>query len=146
MNNNDIVKAGLLVIRDNRMLLCRKNRDTDLLIVPGGKLDPGETDEACLHREVAEELGPTLRIQNLVYIGTYRDVAAGAEHRIVEVRLYRGDLSAEPAPHAEIAELIWFAPTDDTTRLSATLRNKILPDLLRQGILRLDPHPRPEAQ
>ncbi|MDZ4799027.1 MAG: NUDIX domain-containing protein [Bryobacteraceae bacterium] len=133
--STDIVKAGLLVIRDNRMLLCRKSRDTSLLIVPGGKLDPGESDEACLRREVAEELGPTLEIQNITYTGTYRDVAAGAEHRTVEVRLYQGDLSSEPAPHAEIAELIWFAPTDDPSQLSATLRNKILPDLLQRGIL-----------
>ncbi len=131
---SDIIKAGLLVIRDGRMLLCRKNRDTSLLIVPGGKLDPGESDEACLRREVAEELGPDLTISNLEYIGTYRDVAAGAEHRIVEVRLYRGELSAEPVPHAEIAELVWFAPGDDTSQLSATIRNRILPDLIARKI------------
>jgi 8-oxo-dGTP diphosphatase len=133
--SKDIIKAGLLVVRDGRMLLCRKNRDTDLLIVPGGKLDGDESDEDCLRREVAEELGPGLTISGIDYTGTYRDVAAGAEHRIVEVRLYRGELSAEPAPHSEIAELVWFGRDDDTTRLSATLRNRILPDLVARGIL-----------
>lgn len=132
---SDIIKAGLLVIHDGRMLLCRKNRDTSLLIVPGGKLDPGESDETCLRREVAEELGPDLTISNIEYIGTYRDVAAGAEHRIVEVRLYRGELSAEPAPHAEIAELVWFGSGDDPALLSATVRNRILPDLIARKIL-----------
>jgi 8-oxo-dGTP pyrophosphatase MutT (NUDIX family) len=135
VTTSDIVKAGLLVIRDGRMLLCRKNRDTSLLIVPGGKIEGAESDEACLRREVAEELGPDLTVDALEYIGTYRDVAAGAEHRTVEVRLYRGELSAEPAPHAEIAELVWFGSHDDPALLSATLRNRILPDLVARGIL-----------
>ncbi len=136
MNFDDIVKAALLVIRDGRMLLCRKSRDTDLLITPGGRIELGESDIDCLHRETAEELGVGVHLVNIQYIDTYRDQAAGALHRIVELRLYRADLQGEqPSPHAEIAELIWFAPSDDHALLSPSLRNKILPDLMARGLL-----------
>jgi 8-oxo-dGTP pyrophosphatase MutT (NUDIX family) len=53
----DIHKAGLLVIENGRILLCRKKHSTPLLILPGGKLERDETAEECLHRECREELG-----------------------------------------------------------------------------------------
>ena len=116
------------------MLLCRKSRDTVLLITPGGRIEPNESAENCIHREVTEELGPEVQAINLEYIGTYRDIAAGAADRIVEIQLWRADLVGDPRPMAEIAELIWFGPDDDETALSPSLRNKILPDLRERGI------------
>ena len=38
-----IRKIGLVVVRDNRILLCRKSCGTSLLILPGGKPDGDET-------------------------------------------------------------------------------------------------------
>jgi 8-oxo-dGTP pyrophosphatase MutT (NUDIX family) len=131
----DYNKAGLLVVRDNRILLCRKTTGTSRLILPGGCFEPGETDEACLRRELIEELGP-VEVANVTYLGTYSDGAAGHAGKTVEIRLYRGDLAGEePAPHSEIAELVWFGSADDRTRLSPSIVNKILPDLIRRGIL-----------
>ena len=52
----DYDKVGLLVVRDNRVLLCRKKHTTSLLILPGGCFEPGETAAECLRREVREEL------------------------------------------------------------------------------------------
>jgi 8-oxo-dGTP pyrophosphatase MutT (NUDIX family) len=129
-----IRKAGLLVIRDNRLLLCRKNVGTTLLILPGGKIEPGETARACLDRELHEELGD-VHATSVEYVGMYRDQAAGEPNRIVEVQLYRGDLRGDPNPQAEIAGIVWFGESDDRGQLSPSLVNKILPDLIARGIL-----------
>ncbi len=105
----DIIKAGLLVFdEEDRILLCRKNRDTSLLITPGGRIEPNESAEECLVREISEELGSNVSLSDLHYFGTYRDIAAGSTEKIVEIQLYSGTLSGQPAPQAEIAELVWF--------------------------------------
>jgi 8-oxo-dGTP diphosphatase len=130
-----IEKAGLLAIRDGRVLLCRKSAGTALLILPGGKYEPGETAEVCLAREIAEELG-AVRMDGVRFVGTYEDRAAGAEATTtVRSDLYAAELIGEPAPSSEIRELIWFGEHDDRSQLSPSLRNKILPDLAARGML-----------
>ena len=130
----DIHKAGLLYIKDGRVLLCRKNHSTSLLILPGGKLERGETVEECLRRECREELGD-VEIRDLRLLGKYESPAAGHEDRTVRIELFAGELQGTPAAHAEIKELVWFDPADDPEFLAPSLRNIIFPDLRRRGLI-----------
>ena len=54
-----IVAAAALVDADGRVLVQQRAQGTlaGLWEFPGGKLEPGETPETCLVRELAEELG-----------------------------------------------------------------------------------------
>lgn len=55
-----IVAAAALVDVDGRVLICQRPEGKQLAGLwefPGGKLEPGETPEACLVRELEEELG-----------------------------------------------------------------------------------------
>lgn len=130
---SDIHKSALLLIRDNRILLCRKRSGTPLLILPGGKIEPGESETGCLLREIREELGVGATI--LGKLGTYEDIAAGEAARKVRIELYSGTVAGEPTPQNEIAELAWFGPKDDPERLSPVLRNHIIPDLAVRRVL-----------
>jgi 8-oxo-dGTP diphosphatase len=133
--NPDYDKVGLLVIRDGRILLCRKKHTTALLILPGGCFEPGESAAQCLDRELREELGD-VRVEGVEYVGTYTDRAAGTgPPKTVRIELYRGTLLGEPAPHSEISDLVWFGKDDDRGQLSPSLVNKILPDLIARRIL-----------
>ncbi|HZC16288.1 MAG TPA: (deoxy)nucleoside triphosphate pyrophosphohydrolase [Caulobacteraceae bacterium] len=54
-----LVAAAALVDVDGRVLLCKRPRDKHLAGTwefPGGKVEKGETPEACLIRELHEEL------------------------------------------------------------------------------------------
>lgn len=122
-----IDKPGLLVIRNEKILLCRKRKGTQLLILPGGKREPGEDDETCLRRELAEELAG-ITYGPFKSIGVFEAPAAGEPDAIVRIALYQASIEGEPTPQAEIAELIWFdLHTDDRALLSPILRDKILP-------------------
>ncbi len=60
MNNIKLVSAAALVDRDGRVLLAERPRGKHLAGTwefPGGKVEPGETPEAALIRELKEELG-----------------------------------------------------------------------------------------
>src|SRR5215469_3314451 len=131
----DIYKSGLLYLRDGCILLCRKRKSTSLLILPGGKLEKGETAEECLRRECREELGD-VEIVNLHPLGTYESPAAGEVDKTVRIELFAGELLGTPAAHSEIKELVWFDPEDDPELLAPSLRKIILPDLRRRGIIR----------
>jgi 8-oxo-dGTP diphosphatase len=133
----DIVKIGLLVLRGDQVLFCRKNRETSKLILPGGRVESGESDSACLARELREELGD-VHCADLELVGTYQDRAAHDDPSVVRtlrLTLYRGRLEGEPRPCSEIRELVWFGPTADRNQLSPIFLNQILPDLLRRRLI-----------
>ncbi|MBQ9300077.1 MAG: (deoxy)nucleoside triphosphate pyrophosphohydrolase [Clostridia bacterium] len=49
-----------VILRDEKALLARRapgQKNAGLWEFPGGKVDPGESDEACLAREIWEEFG-----------------------------------------------------------------------------------------
>ena len=63
MSNILLVAAAALVDVDGRVLICKRPQGKALAGLwefPGGKVEPGETPEACLIRELAEELGITV--------------------------------------------------------------------------------------
>ena len=128
----DIHKAGLFYWRGPRVLLCR-NRKSPMLMLLGGKLEPGETPLEALQREVAEELSGA-GIVEPQFLGTY-DHPASEGFRSIRIELFTGELSAEPVPSAEIAELVWFGEHDDPANLAPSLRHTIFTDLIARRIL-----------
>jgi len=102
--------------------------------MPGGQIDSGESDIDCLVREIKEELSVDTDINSLEYLWEYIDVAAWDLTKDVSIRLFKWKIIWNPVPSQEI---IWFQWIDKTwnSKLSAIIKNKILPDLVSRKIL-----------
>jgi len=87
------VIVGAAIITDGRVLACERSAPPEVAgrwEFPGGKVEPGETDEQALARECAEELG--VRVQVGARIGPDVPLAHGrAVLRVFAVRLLDGD-------------------------------------------------------
>lgn len=112
-----MIDCACLVARQGGKLLLVRVRDNQVWYFPGGKIDPGETPEESLSREVQEELGLTIRPASFRHIGTVE----GENHdrtATARLRCYEAALPGDPVPAAEISELAWLDPVADADRIA----------------------------
>ncbi len=104
----EIDKLAWLYVKDKRVLFARSHGKTNWYI-PGGKRDPGESDEAALIREIKEELSVDLVPETIKYVDTFRAQADGKpEGTMVKMTCYTADFRGEIRAAAEIEEVRWF--------------------------------------
>lgn len=108
--------VAAVIVRDGRFLLVRKRGTTTFMQV-GGKPEPGEEPVAALVRECAEEIGLVVDPAAVVPLGRFSATAANEPDHLVVADTFAVDLPAgfEPAPRAELAELVWVDPADPVT-------------------------------
>lgn len=126
-----IVKAGLCVVREGKLLLARSTGDAHFQI-PGGKIENGESDVDALVREASEELDIAVNRDTALYLETFQAAAAGRSDVVVEVRLYKADFTRDPRPSSEIAELYWQPLLGPVVACSDVVTLHILPFLVKQ--------------
>lgn len=91
-----VVVAAAVVERDGMFLLTRRLKGTHLegaWEFPGGKCEQGETPEACLVREIDEELGTGIVIGERLLVTRH-----AYPERAVELHFFRVALTGEPSP------------------------------------------------
>lgn len=59
-------RVAAIALRDGHVLVCQED-DDDYAMLPGGRVELGETSVIALAREVAEELGVVAPIERLVF-------------------------------------------------------------------------------
>ena len=110
--NTVLVVAAALIDRDGRILLARRpegKKMAGLWEFPGGKMEPGETPEAALARELREELGIETDPKDFAPF-VFASHAYEGFHLLMPVFLCRR-WTGEPQGR-EGQRLAWVAPQD----------------------------------
>jgi 8-oxo-dGTP diphosphatase len=110
VNGRGFVRVTAAILRrpDGAVLVARRapgRRLAGQWEFPGGKIEPGETPEACLARELDEELGITVTVGQHVATSHHDDGELAVELMAYECRLVSGEL--ELVDHDAVA---WVAP------------------------------------
>jgi len=108
----DIEVAAVALIRDRRMLMVTA-RNRDVLYLPGGKVDPGESPADAAARETREEVAVELVPDSLRELFTVVTQAHGEpDGRQVRMVVFAAETDGEPRPSAEVSEVHWVTTTD----------------------------------
>jgi 8-oxo-dGTP diphosphatase len=101
------------VIKDDqgRLLLIKRGHEpgAGLWSLPGGRIEPGETDAEALVREMREETG--LEVQAGPLLGSVRRPAPGG--RVLDIRDYAATITGGTLrPGDDAADARWVAPSE----------------------------------
>jgi 8-oxo-dGTP diphosphatase len=130
-----ITVVGLVHVEAGRLLVVR-SRNKKAFYLPGGKIEPGESLEEALRREVSEELGVEAGRPQVLkrYVAPAYGEGVGA---MVDMTCFTAGLQGTPRPAGEIAELTYV--TRDEYREHAETApaiHEVLDDLVASGLVR----------
>ena len=113
-----IYKTALAVFKDRKMIMVRTTKNKHVFYTLGGKIEKGEDGIDCLHREVKEEAGATIKEGSLKLLRQFEAPAYGRENTLVNIELYQGELEEEPTPSSEVVEIRYFDSTVNPKHLT----------------------------
>jgi 8-oxo-dGTP diphosphatase len=133
------IRVGAVVERGGALLLVRHQKpDRDpYWVLPGGRLEPGETIPECAEREISEETGLSARFTGVLYLSEF--LREGRHTVDITVRMTpEGDGEAELGSDPEVApgseptlrELRWVEVGElrELELLPAWIKDRLLED------------------
>lgn len=102
--------TNVLVIRDGKVLLSRRANTNWLnghLCLPGGHIEEGEKPQQALIREIQEELGVTVREDELKFFCTAYSTSKPMGYASFEFQLINNDYRFINNEPNKCSELIW---------------------------------------
>ena len=114
------VSVAGVAVRDDGQVLVVQRRDNGRWEAPGGVLEPDETFEDGVRREVAEETGVTVEVERLT--GVYKNL-----NRHVVALVYRcHPVHGEPGPTAEARQARWMTPDEARAHMAPAFAIRVL--------------------
>ena len=119
-NASFIDKLALVLVR-NRLQLVARSKGKTAFFTPGGKREPGESDECALLRECKEELTIDLVQGTIKPYGVFQAQAFGKpEGTMVRMTCYTADFEGTLEPSQEIEEIRWITSKCEHELLTVT--------------------------
>jgi 8-oxo-dGTP diphosphatase len=123
MKHNHFVSVAALVTNEQGQVLLVKSpwRGWEY---PGGLIEPGETFQEALHREVREETGVEIEITG--FVGICKNIERDIVNIDFTAKYIGGELQTSP----ESTEVIWVDPEEAIEKITFPLTKKRLKNML----------------
>lgn len=122
MNKHFVSVAALVTNEKGEILLV--NSPWRGWEYPGGLIEPGETFQEALHREIREESGVEVEITG--FVGICKNI----EKDIVNIDFTARYISGELTPSEESTEVVWASPEQAMKMITFPLTKKRLANML----------------
>jgi 8-oxo-dGTP diphosphatase len=102
--------VGAMIEKDGRYLITQRPPTASLPLLwefPGGRVEPGETDQEALARELEEEMGITVEVGERVI-----HVEHAYESYDIDFCVYRCRLRTGPIRHIRVHDHRWVLPEE----------------------------------
>ena len=127
-------RISAIIIKDKKILLVT-GYDESFYWTPGGKVEPGESHEEALRRELAEELGVALVSMRSYHTYDATNEITGQSQK---VHCYLVEIKGTPSQKAELTKSMWCSSQDiltGKTKVSKGISSQLLPRLMKDKIL-----------
>ena len=126
-----IHKVIAIFVRDGKILMVRK-KGKDIWTNLGGRIEPGESEEECLLREIKEEIGIDAEISGK--LGDFEDRAVFDDAK-VKLSAFFVEMDGEMNIIDPELEEIRFIGRIHSEKLAPTIEKQIMPILVEKGII-----------
>ena len=138
MNERIIDVVGTMFFKDGKLLIDKPRKRPTFQMI-GGSVEKGETSLQAAIRECHEELGNNaiFNEDNFEFVMDFEEIATSDQTTKIHfyVFKYNGELLGELTTSDEIEKFMWFGINDDISILSNTLKNKVVPYCINQGLI-----------
>lgn len=130
--------AAIAFLRDHEVLNVRKS-GTDHVILPGGKIEAGESALDCAVRETREELRLRVDRETLNPLGRFTAASANGDADAIHCTVFLADWPhlAAAVPDHEICAYEWtdLLTCEDDPRQAPLLLDCVIPALRVRGVI-----------
>ena len=138
MSNKVIKVVGTMFFKDGKLLIDKpRKRPTYQMI--GGGVEEGESTLQAAIRECHEELGKDAFFDEncFEFIMDFQEIATSDQTTKIHFYVYKynGELTGKLNTSNEIENFMWFGVDDDTSILSNTLKNEVVPYCIENNLI-----------
>ena len=128
--------VAALIESEGKLLVCQRRRYAKLALMwefPGGKIEPGETPQHALERELREELGVDVQIGPEIYRTTHKYAEMP---QAIELAFFAARITHGQPKNLDFEQILWRAP-ESLPELNFLPADRELIDRLAEGSLPL---------